>query len=161
MAVGRRISNVRSVQMGSALVVAVLVVLAGAEAAPATSPLPPRPLVAYSCDARGGSLTVWRNGYATLRTAGPGDKAISRSFRVSPKRFRRLAATLAGARFHTLRPVYAPRNAPPLRLSECKVTYGKSTVVVLGAGIWGAAVPRRLQRVLDVLNAIVRANARA
>lgn len=142
----------RSLQIGSALLLVVLAAIAGATAASATSPPPPSPLVKYSCDYRGPSLIVWRGGYAILTTPGPTDAPIRRTFSLAPAPYRRLEATLAAARFHTLRRVY---RDPQAGYERCAVSYAGRTVLV-----HGHAGRRRLRAVLRALDTIVRANAR-
>jgi hypothetical protein len=139
-----------------ALVLAAAAAVLGAQAASADSRPQPSPLVAYSCDGWGPSLVVWRDQSALLTTSGPRDERIDRTFRLRAQTYRRLTAALAHARFRTLRRVYAPRRPLPMRLDRCALSYRGRTVVVHQ----GAVPPDRLERVLRILDAIVRANAR-
>jgi hypothetical protein len=147
----------RSVHIGSALVLGVLAAIGTARAASAPSPPPRVPLVAYSCGFWGPSLTVWRGGRAILETPGPTDRTIERNFRLAPGTYRRLAATLAAAKFRTLRRVYGDTRRVPLPVyrTSCVVSHAGRRIV-----IHGDALPPRLRAVMLVLNAIVRANAR-
>jgi hypothetical protein len=136
------------------VVVAALTSAQAAPAAPSATCLPGRQapvLVRY--ERTGGfagireALTVRRSGSATLvRTRGSSPV----TFRLACARLRRLRTALVNARFASLAPVYAPDTPVADGFVE-SVSYGGRTVRVLT----GAEPPPRLERVLELLRAIV------
>jgi hypothetical protein len=145
--------------MKAALVVAALASVVGAASVEASSRatcLPGRQaavLVHY--EGAGGfagmhdELTVRRSGRATVSRLRPRGTA---TFVLTCARLRTLRTLLVNARFGTLDPVYAPDSPYADGLVET-ISHGGGTVRVLT----GAEPPRRLERVLQILRAVVAA----
>jgi hypothetical protein len=107
------------------------------------------------------SVDIRRDGRATLRCSAHAvlrrRPAESRSsFRLAPRRLAALRRALAKARFATLANVYPGHGADS---PSYAITYGGKRVYVGEFAIDDGIVPKRLVRVISMLNAIVEPEA--